>query len=125
MDSSYDLELKQRDIRQKKWDAIVSAAVTEVETAVLRRYAGFHHTTFFGAMGIDPKHLAIWCFFKTDQDLKRAEEDHFTGRIQRAMGDALKKHGYPSFLTPSLFVSFGTDEEVQRTCAGNYWHFLK
>src|SRR5688572_23426984 len=81
--------------------------------------------TFFGAMGIDPKHLAIWCFFLKDEDLRRAESEHFTEAIQKAMREALRKHGYPGFLVPSLFVSFATDEDVQRTCGGNYWHYLK
>ena len=122
---SYQQELKERDIRQKQWDAVVSAAVTDVEDSLLRPYSGFHHTTFFGAMGIDPKHLAIWCFFKMDEDLKRVDATQFTNAIQEAIRDSLKKHGYPSFLIPSFFVSFATDEDVQRTCAGNYWHYLK
>ena len=123
--SSYEEELSERHVHQKQWDAVVSAAVKEVEDSVLKRYPGFHHTTFFGAMGIDPKHLAIWCFFEKDEDLKRAEEEHFTGAIQKAMCEVLRKHGYPSFLVPSFFVSFATNEDVKRTCGGNYWHYLK
>jgi hypothetical protein len=123
--SSYEEELKEREIRQRQWDTVVSAAITDVEDSVLKRYKGFHHTTFFGAMGIDPKHLAIWCFFKKDEDLKRAEKEHFTEEILKAMREALKKHGYPGFLASAFFVSFATDEDVQRTCGGNYWHYLK
>lgn len=104
IDPSYEAELKERNLRRKQWNALVSAAVAEVEDAYLKRHPGFHHTTFFGAMGIDPKHLAIWCFFTKDEDLKRAEKEHFTGAIQNAMREALKKHGYPSSLVPSFFV---------------------
>ncbi len=86
---------------------------------------GFHHTTFFGAMGIDPRHLAIWCFFNKDTDLQEAKGTGLTKKINEAIRDALKKHGYPEFLVPSFFVSFATDEDVQRTCDGNYWHYLK
>ena len=123
--SSYEIELQERDKRQKEWDAVVLAAVKDVEESLLKKHSGFHHTTFFGAMGIDPKHLAIWCFFKEDEDLKNAEADGFTTRVQKHMRDALRDHGYPSFLTPSFFVSFATDEDVQRTCNGNYWNYLK
>jgi hypothetical protein len=123
--SRYEAELRERKVRQKRWEAVVSSAVAEVEASVLKGYSGFHHVTFFGAMGIDPKHLAVWCFFATDDDLKRAEDERFTGVIQRAMRDTLAKHGYPTSLLPSVFVSFATDEDVQRTCAGNYWHYLK
>lgn len=80
--SGYEEELREHDVRQKEWDAVVSAAVTEVEESVLKRYSGFHHATFFGTMGIDPKHLAI---FTKDEDLKRAEDERFTGTIQTAM----------------------------------------
>jgi hypothetical protein len=121
----YDEELKEREIRQRKWEAVVSAAIAEVETALLKQCPGFHHTTFFGAMGIDPRHLAIWCFFKRDADLGEAEESGFTGRVQEAIRTALGRYGYPVPLIQSLFVSFATDEDVQRTCAGNYWHYLK
>lgn len=123
--SSYEEEIKERDVRQKQWEAVVDSAIAEVEDSLLKHYPGFHHTTFFGAMGIDPKHLAIWCFFSQDEDLKRAEDEHFTVAVQNAMREALRKHGYPFFLVQSFFVSFTTDEDVQRTCGGNYWHYLK
>ena len=123
--SSYNHELKEREKRQKKWELIVTAAIKEVEGSLLNTKTGVHHITFFGAMGIDPKHLAIWCFFKKNTDLKKAEEEGFTSDIQSAIRAALRTHGYPSFLTPSFFVSFGTDEDVQNTCDGNYWHYLK
>jgi len=121
----YEKQLKEQDVRQKRWTAVVSAAIGEVEVALLKRRPGFLHTTFFGAMGIDPKHLAIWCFFKMDRDLKDAKEEHFTEVVNQAMRDGLQKHGYPGFLLPSFFVSFATDEDVQKTCGGNYYHYLK
>jgi hypothetical protein len=110
---------------QKKWDLVVSNAIKDVEASLLNNYPGFHHITFFGATDINPKYLAIWCFFKKNEDLKHAEEGHLTKQVQKAMKQALKDYGYPTFLLPSFFVSFGTDEEVQKTCAGNYWHYLK
>jgi len=123
--TSYEQELKEREVRQKQWEAIISAAVKEVEISMLKNCSGFHSTTFFGAMGIDPKHLAIWCFFKRDDDLKAANEQQLTEKINHAMRGALRSHGYPDALLASFFVSFATDEDVQRTCAGNYWHYLK
>jgi hypothetical protein len=123
--NSYQQELKEREVRQKRWEAIVSAAVQDVENSMLKNCAGFHSTTFFGAMGINPKHLAIWCFFKRDDDLRDAKAQQLTEKINDAMREALKSHGYPDFLLSSFFVAFATDEDVQRTCGGNYWHYLK
>lgn len=122
---SYEREIRGREARQKHWEGIVSAAVKDVEISVLKNCAGFHSTTFFGAMGINPKHLAIWCFFKRDDDLKDAKLQQVTERINHAMREALNSHGYPESLLSSFFVSFATDEDVQRTCGGNYWHYLK
>lgn len=109
---------------QAEWDAIVSAAIQEVET-LLKPRPGFHQITHFGAMDIHPRHLAIWCFFKKDKHLQLAEKEQFTKTVQSAMREALKKHGYPAFLLPSFFVTFATDEDVQNTSGGNYWQYLK
>ena len=125
MNSPYQDELKARDIRQKHLEAIVKAAIAEVEAAFLKPFAGFHHTTFLGVMGINPIHLAIWCFFAKDDDLKNAQETHLIDRIELAFREALAKHGYPGSAIPSIGVAFATDEDVQRTCGGNYWHYLK
>jgi hypothetical protein len=122
---NYEEELKLRDIRQKHYDAIVSQALEEIEKSLLKPYEGFHHTTFFGAMGINPKHLAIWCFFTKDDDLRNAEETQFTIEVQNAIRESLRKHGYPDTIVPLILVSYATDEDVQRTCGGNYWQYLK
>lgn len=123
--SSYEEELKEREVRQKKWETIVSNAVSLVEDAHLKQYPGFHHTAFFGAMGIDPKLLAIWCFFSKDEDLQKAQKAKFTDIVQNAVRDALKQCGYPEKIACLLTVSFSTDEDVQRTCGGNYYLYLK
>lgn len=110
---------------QSEWDAIVSAAIREVEITLLKPRPGFHQITHFGAMDIHPKHLAIWCFFKKDKHLRQAEQEHFTDTLQSNLQEALRKHGYPVSLLPSTFISYATDEDVQRTSGGNYWYYLK
>lgn len=118
-------ELKERDALQKKWDAKVAAAVEEIKNDLLKSHPGFKTIFFFGAMGIDPKHLAIWCFFNKDEDLKKATEEQFTGLVQKAARQALCNHGYPSSLADAFHISFATDEDVQRTCGGDYRLYLQ
>lgn len=121
----YRMELRARDKRQAKWSAVIGMAVKEIEDALLKPYPGFQHTTYFGAMGISPAHLAIWCFFKSDADLKQAKTDGLINTIQDAMRESLRKHGYPRAFASKFSVSFATDDEVQRDWGGNYWQFLK
>lgn len=122
---SYEEELKQRDVRQKYLESIVASSLADVESKLLKSDPRFHHTTFFGAMGIDPKHLSIWCFFKKDLDLEAAESNGFTTKINDAVRDSLIRNEYPASVISRVYVSFATDEDVQRTCDGNYWHYLK
>lgn len=117
--------LRARAKRHKKLDAAVGAAIKEVENSILNSYTGFQQMTYFGAMGIDPECLAIWCFFKLDEDLKMAKADGFTDRIQNEIRNSLRKSGYPEKFASIVKVSFSTDEEVQRDSNGNYWQFLK
>ena len=122
---SYDEELKERGARQKKWDAKIAAAIEDIKRDHLKSHPGFKAIIFFGAMGIDPKYLAIWCFFKKDEDLKKATEEQFTGLIQKAARQALCNHGYPISLANAFYISFATDEDVQRTCNGDYRLYLQ
>lgn len=119
----YDETKQPHKMTQKEYESIVKTAISEVENKILKSVPGFHHTTYFGAMEIHSRHLAIWCFFKKDADLQKAESTGFTKEINQAVQDSLEKHGYP---TPDIiYVSFATDEDVQRTCGGNYWTYLK
>jgi hypothetical protein len=118
-------ELHSREVLRKEWESVVSAALSDVEAAILADTPGFHRTMFFGAMGINPGHLAIWCFFKMDEDLKDARVSGLTGKIDEAVRDSLIDHGFPVSIASSFSVSFATDEDVQRTCDGSYWNYLK
>ena len=117
--SEYDKEL------QQFYEEIVSKAITEVKSSLLSSDQGFKHSTFFGAMHINPQHLAIWYFFTKDSDLKNAEETHLTKEIINATRENLKRNGYPDFIVPSIIPSFASDEEVQRDYGGNYRNYLQ
>jgi len=114
-----------RQARQRHWEQIVAEALRRVEDSLLAGRPGFHHLDFFGALGIHPQHLAIWCFFKSEADLHHARESGLTDEIQKGTRTALADQGYPAALAAQQKVSFASDEQVQKTCQGNYWHFLK
>lgn len=51
--------------------------------------------TFYGAVEIDPYNLAIWYFFKTDEELKTAIQNGLTNKIKQLTIEEMIKNGYP------------------------------
>jgi hypothetical protein len=125
MTEDKNVEGEDRQARQRHWEQIVAGALDQVEAALLATHPAFHHLEFFGALGIHPQHLAIWCFFKSEADLRQARESGFTQEIQEHVRTALFHQGFPAALATQQTLSFASDEQVQKTCQGNYWHFLK
>lgn len=122
---AYKAMLEERKVREKAWYRVVGSAVREVENSLLKGHPAFLKTELFGAMGVHPSYLAIWCFFKTEEDVRKAAADGFADQVTMAMREALSRHGYPPDLAATRKVSFGSDEEVQRDFKGNYWLFLR
>lgn len=52
--------------------------------------------TFYGAIEIAPYNLAIWYFFKTDEELKTAIQSGLTNKIKQLTIEEMIKNGYPS-----------------------------
>ena len=124
-DEAYQLRLRERAVRQKELDAIVRAALAAVSRAVAAQPPPLHHHTFYGASAIHPRHLATWFVFSTDADLARARTSGLTARIDTLTREELRRHGYPLEGIPEIFVSFTTEETVQREAGGNYYQFFK
>jgi len=127
-EQAYQLELRRRDVRQTKFDAIVRAATDEV----VREVAGtkpplFSPRThlFLGSAGIDPKYLVIQYIFRSDGDLAEAERTGLTKRIIELTLERLRRHGYPVEALDEKKVGFITDEDVQRQTNGDYWLYFK
>lgn len=77
---------------------------------------------FYGAIGIDPKHLVVWYIFARDRDKQRAESDGLTVALERNTRAALRDEGYPDAGVDQMQVAFASNEEIAR---GGGWDFFR
>lgn len=116
---------------------IVKKSVRVVKKQCKNRRPAIHKTDYYGAVEMDPALLAVWFFFKTDEQLERAKACGLTDEIQAMLFGALKENGYPlaaftgvtnpklKALTNKVAVAFGSCETVERDYKGNYFLFYK
>jgi hypothetical protein len=109
------------DAKQKQLEPLVQRAVDRVRAALAARDPKISSSFFYGAIGIDPKHLVIWFIFATDVQKEEAEKNGLLGELDRKSRDALREEGYPPLVLGSIFVSFASDEEIKR--GGGYAFF--
>jgi hypothetical protein len=123
--AAYQRELKERDKRQKFLEAIVEPAMERVLNSISSKNPRVTKTFFYGAMGIDPKHLVTWYIFSKDKDLEEAKQNGLTKEISEKMRVELFQGGYPAEVLQKIFVDFTSEEDVQNKTGGNYYHYFK
>ncbi len=79
-------------------------------------------TTSYGAVDIDPVHLAIW--FMTNSDSQR-DQLLALPDFEQTCRAALATSGYPSQAVPHVHFGAASEETVQRDWGGNWWYFFK
>jgi len=78
---------------------------------------------FYGAIGIDPKHLVIWYLFNTDSDKCLSETSGHMNKIAAMTMQALKDRNYPYHSVDIDRICFASEEEIQR--AGGHRAFFQ
>ncbi|HEX2092887.1 MAG TPA: hypothetical protein VHG28_10815 [Longimicrobiaceae bacterium] len=106
--------------RQERLSGIVRQATDSVVAAVAGRTPRLRMHHFYGAVGVDPKHLTAWYVFDTDADHREARRNGLVEQIDTLTRAELARLGYPPEAIPKVFVSFTTDETVQREAGGDY-----
>ena len=122
---TYEQELRERDLRQKQLDGIVSAAMTRVMSAIARRQPSVSSHFSYGASAIHPPHLVTWHLFRTDAEWETAKTNGLTSEIERLTRAELVSGGYPAEGARQMMVSFTSDEDIQRETGGDQWAYFK
>ena len=113
---------EQVEARQRVLEPVVQRAIDRVRASVVSCSPAITDALFYGAIGIDPKHLAIWYIFATDTQKKSAKASGVLEELDRGTRDALREEGYSSAVLAQIGVSFASDEEIHR--AGGFRSFF-
>ena len=124
-ENAYQEELKARDERQKKYDAIVEAAMKRVLDSIRSRTPEISSHMFYGATGIGPENLVTWYVFKTDAELAEAKQNGLKKFIEKQTRKELAAFDYPAEGVAQMSVSFTTEEDIQNKSPGNPWDYFK
>jgi hypothetical protein len=124
-EGSYQRSLRERDERQKILEPIVQFAMKRVLNSISSKSPKVVEHLFYGALGIDPKHLSAWYIFSKDSELEEAKRDGLTTDISTLTRTELQNGGYPSEALPKIYVSFTSQEDIQNKTGGNYYLYFK
>ena len=111
--------------RQEVLALIVKHATDAVASEMSQRSPSIVQHFFYGAIGINPCHLATWYLFRTDAELAEARSSGLTDHIADLTRSNLTAYGYPAEAIPNVSISFTTDEDIQRKTGGNYRYYFQ
>ncbi|HWU26329.1 MAG TPA: hypothetical protein VN154_07995 [Rhizomicrobium sp.] len=119
------LRLRERTARQLQLEAVINAAMDGVLKRVEGRKPPIFMQTFYGAISIDPRFLAVWYIFKTEDELRAAKTTGFTQTLDELTRELLDARGYPNFAVGLIAVSFTSDEDIFKKTGGDYPRYFK
>ena len=121
----YEEELKAREIRQRRWDTVVGKAISKVAADARKAGVKLHTQLHYGAMGIDPKHLAIWFIAPSDADLQAFNTAGICRDLEAATQKELRSAGYPEEALVLIYIGCESHESIMRETGGDYFHYFK
>lgn len=123
--STYEEELQAREIRQRRWDDVVAKAIVTVAAHARKSGVNLYTQLHYGAMGIDPKHLAIWYIAPTDAELQTFKTTGICRDLNAATKKELSSAGYPEEALATIHIGCESHESIMRETGGDYFHYFK
>jgi hypothetical protein len=78
--------------------------------------------TWYGAYEIDPKYLVFWICIKSDKTKTELQNDI---ELNANLRNLLVKYNYPPEAQNLVYISFESQETVDRESNGNWYHHFK
>ncbi|MFO1452575.1 MAG: hypothetical protein U1F61_30695 [Opitutaceae bacterium] len=114
--------LEHFEAKERVLKPIVELAMATVRQEVSSRQPIIRESFFYGAMGVDPKHLVIWYIFNSEGEIAIARRTGLLGDLDAQSRLALRTEGYPEQAIGLIQVSFASDEAIRR--AGGFRAFF-
>ena len=108
--------------KQKLLEPLVQRAMERVRAAVRARQPKIVDALFYGAIGINPKHLAVWYIFKTTVEKREAEASGLVKELDQMTRDALRAGAYAEEAISLIGVAVASSEEINQ---GGGWDFFR
>lgn len=113
---AFDSHRGSDELREK-----IDFAVEYVRLALRKDYPSVE-TSWFGVVGINPRHLAIWVITETDSDRDAILAE---GGLIRLIQDSLRAVNYPAEAIPYISGTVESQETVDRDYHGNWYLCMK
>jgi len=101
---------------------VIIGAIFDVKRELKGKSPGICRVGSMGVYGMDDSALFIYFVFKTDNDLREAEENGCTQKIHDILFQSLKKRGYPVEILTEDFVSSVSQSAIKQA-GGDYFYF--
>jgi hypothetical protein len=112
--------MRERKARQKKLDAIVQAAASEVARTIAGTSSPNRLHWFHSVSESNPRDLSIWFVFPTDAAFEQAVASGLAARIDAMTREEMRQGGYTLAMIEDVFVGFKTHEAMKREAGENY-----
>ncbi len=105
-----------------KLEQKISLAVKNMISYLVEQGLEPSDTHHYGAIDIDPKHLALHIIFETTKERNRAEA--MPGLIDHCFS-LLKQAGYPKGKKQGVLIAFQSKQEINEKANGNWYYYFK